>query len=1272
MKGRLLVFTIILASIPAFGQQLPLTGLSNAGLVAEVTNQLPERQKLRRELDARMVDELGQLHALGKLEESLASLLAPSTAPSAPGPVWERVEAEHLWSGQRIADLNLALAQLQAQSELLVARQALVAEEIVLAAHIFAEHEGLQPFIEEIDRRVEAGRLNQDEIPVELSELRQAVQTLQEHTFPAWQAAQGELNSEIEKKPARILEVKALLNAQTEQHSRLQIRRGEAQLRKGLYASVNTRDPQSLLALITRRLEALQEKATKQPVGPEVLDQRIKSLEDQDRRLRGLTMPLADTIQVGLGLESWRKAKRALLIAEARLDYHKSRELILTELIAQLEPLLVDLELLKTHTDGLFQQSLEIDVLRGVLFEVQDAIPDSMHVTVPVLAEAETLSTSLQRLTGDRSLVGQRIATRGGQLEAARGAFAANVELMKELQAELPGLKAAFQREDSWAAWSRELRGLDNGALTERFGEEVAQFGQLQERIAALALSSQQADATERAAWQRLGENSDPLVRSVQLALSEHRSDILDSLATGTALPPLPHWPQNGTSTPDKEFEDATLLESLELQRNSFMARLRHHAERESLVEAVLIALLNRVDAWEELRATTERALESSRRVYGAASAIELRQWQGSLPRDMIPPTIGEYLDREEVASLEIDLRRVAAEVSRARSRLELTTEREATGRVLWDSVQARLDLTLRRLDTFRLLGELQLLAQPTRSGEVEERRHRQKVLQRMQLDEPWHEPIMAFFNSEQSEDLVLLLEDDYTELVDLELLGENIENRDGKLRRLIQLIRQEQELLADLEPRVEGKSLQMSAEEALLSLWARWRLARDPAGKELLQAQFQQESAQNPSVGMLARSLPSAAETLEPGALDTTLAFATDLVFSYRCELLAYRDWLEQLRRARGRQGRLGRLERGVANLQDRQSALEAEGAERLKLVKLLTGHSVAELQKLDAEDRPTAEAELQQYLRGSIGWTRKQLLSERMARALRTALLLLLVPVAAWLVIQASNRLARRYLARYQRPTSAEQPVDKARRLKENEERVTTVMHNFRKAFSVVVTIVAGIYILQVLRVDVTPILASAGILGLAVAFGAQSLMKDLFAGFFILLENQYKLGDFIKINDGTGGEVEGVSLRLTTIRDREGVLHFIPNGCVTLVSNMTRDYGNCVLIIGVSYEHGPDAVIACLCKVGDEVRADPVLARKVLDYEVSGLESFGDSSVNFRISIKTVAGEQWQVSREVRRRIKIAFDRDGITIPFPQRVVYHKYPDGLQGRALPTEGG
>jgi len=226
---------------------------------------------------------------------------------------------------------------------------------------------------------------------------------------------------------------------------------------------------------------------------------------------------------------------------------------------------------------------------------------------------------------------------------------------------------------------------------------------------------------------------------------------------------------------------------------------------------------------------------------------------------------------------------------------------------------------------------------------------------------------------------------------------------------------------------------------------------------------------------------------------------------------------------------------------------------------------------------------------------------------------------------------------------------------------------------------TTIGVFVVLGQLGIDIAPILAAAGILGLAVGFGAQTLVQDVISGFFLLVEDQVRVGDVVQIGD-KGGLVEKITLRLIVLRDMAGNVHYIRNGTVGVVTNMTKDYSRYVFDIGVAYKEDVDRVIEVVKKVDEDMRADPEFGRDILDpIEILGVDRFEDSAVVIRARTKTVPIRQWAVGREFNKRLKKRFDTEGIEIPFPHRTIYwgeghspREQRDPATPRPKPAEAG
>lgn len=257
-------------------------------------------------------------------------------------------------------------------------------------------------------------------------------------------------------------------------------------------------------------------------------------------------------------------------------------------------------------------------------------------------------------------------------------------------------------------------------------------------------------------------------------------------------------------------------------------------------------------------------------------------------------------------------------------------------------------------------------------------------------------------------------------------------------------------------------------------------------------------------------------------------------------------------------------------------------------------------------------------------------------------------IIAIAAWLLYKIACRI-----------------IDKSVRIavvpdanfseESEKKREDTLIRIFNGVARILILVMAILMILQEVGLKIGPVLAGAGIVGLAFGFGGQYLIKDVITGLFIILENQFRIGDVVNI-DGTSGLVQDISLRKTTLRDLDGTVHHIPHGTITLVSNLSKDFARVNLNIGVAYNTNLEHLIKVIDRTGNELAEDPDFREAVISPpKFLRVDEFADSAVIVKILGETKPLKQWEISGEFRRRLKIAFDKEGIEIPFPQRVIH-----------------
>jgi small-conductance mechanosensitive channel len=282
-----------------------------------------------------------------------------------------------------------------------------------------------------------------------------------------------------------------------------------------------------------------------------------------------------------------------------------------------------------------------------------------------------------------------------------------------------------------------------------------------------------------------------------------------------------------------------------------------------------------------------------------------------------------------------------------------------------------------------------------------------------------------------------------------------------------------------------------------------------------------------------------------------------------------------------------------------------------------------------------------------GAFDWFRPGQLGNRLLGAVASIGVTVLIALLLW---ESANAAIQRRLDKLSRDAEAAKSA-----------RVRTLLPMLRTALMVVIVVVVGLIALAEIGVNITPLLAGAGVIGLAIGFGSQRLVQDLITGIFLLMEDAIAVGDVVNVG-GQGGVVEALSIRSIRLRSLDGTVHIIPFSAVTMVSNMTKDFAFAVFDVGVAYHEDTDRVVEVLKATAEEMRAEDRWAAVIREpLEILGVDRFADSAVVIRARFRTNPGSQWAVSREFNRRYKKAFDAAGIEIPFPYRTVVLKSEGG-----------
>ncbi len=311
--------------------------------------------------------------------------------------------------------------------------------------------------------------------------------------------------------------------------------------------------------------------------------------------------------------------------------------------------------------------------------------------------------------------------------------------------------------------------------------------------------------------------------------------------------------------------------------------------------------------------------------------------------------------------------------------------------------------------------------------------------------------------------------------------------------------------------------------------------------------------------------------------------------------------------------------------------------------------------------------------WCRHVLDWTGNRTLAELADSLIGTPLAILAIVVGALIVNRLLRRTVKGGLRRLHNGALGER-IGMVRRLTPDalletretslraEQRIEALTGVLRSVTSFIVLVIAGFLVLGRVGINLAPLLAGAGIVGVALGFGSQALVRDFLSGIFILVEDQYGVGDIVDLDGQTVGTVEGVSLRTTRLRAVDGAVWHVPNGDIRRVGNRSQHWSRSLLDIEVAYETDIEQAKRVIKEIADEIwKAD---SHVLEEPEVWGVENLGASGISIRLVVKTTPSEQYRISRLLRERIKVTFDAEGIEIPFPQQTVWYRSPPGESG--------
>lgn len=1116
--------------------------------------------------------------------------------PDAPSMAEQPLETE---AAQALIDAWQTRADaFEAVASLLQTRQGLARDHrqqaLLLAAELDlldAAQARLRPFVETIAERVAAGALVLETVPEPLLpdaiSFRAAADIAAAADQLRARAARDAVIAEAAETSARLGDemIAEAAAAQTQASAWLT----EAQERERLRAEYMGMDVDSLSS-------ALSERQTAQDTDAATLTERLQALDggratiaDAQTALNDLQPPtsetVADQLPNGEMIESLRAARVALALAEATAAYRLDQIAALTALQepmeAQRESLVPVLELLDRMIAGQIELSVMADVLEEQARETGTPIPESVDTARDPEALARFREHAAALQAEDAALEAELVALAETRSEAQAAADDATSSI--EIQ------RRQVASEEEWASFLSQMRELDDEALRAAFEEAIAavsRLGYVRDSIAGgAALMADRATAAEAA----LAALIDPVVLARRTddeafddwlreqGLRVTREAVEDEAQTEADTPAAP------VTISETEAERAeaapadapqspveALLSSQRDWRNQFIVRRLQYFEDDISLRSDLDHALSQYDGQLSLeREAVEGVLAAARRAWGSATTLQSGLGEAEADTEAqaaLREAIAPWLDRSRVLDLQDRIQQIDT------TRADIATQRQALLELpdhediiaalsLWDQQVSEIIDGLSEYLSLR--SQASALRNIEEQGELERRMLEREIDDRIAQDQGVYRELTRFFSTEESSTLNELLQRYYTQLILLERQVSILDSRQAVLRTASDtsdLIRTTLTPLATLlEQEADSLDDQLAVETVLV------RAALSPSDAPDLLDAFTEETG----IEVDATAVPASPEGEDEDSLAASRLALLETLRGDWARATGYHAWARLLDREIEP---LGGLDDRIGQYRDLVAELESTKAELNRTIGRLAGYDPAQLDQLVTTGLATSPERL---ALGEIGLLQIELREVLQWRAVESGISLILIPFVAIILITIIRLFGRRLVKRaIAAPTPDGEPLSPLKK-REREERAATLSGIFTKIMSTVVILLSIVYMLKVINIDVTPIVASFGILGLAVAFGAQAMMRDLFSGFFLLMENQMNRDDWVKINN-KWARVERIGLRATVVRDwaTGNEVHY-PNSQIPWVENFSRGWVRSLNQVYVPFDHDPEYV-------------------------------------------------------------------------------------------------
>jgi len=1114
--------------------------------------------------------------------------------------------------------------------------------------------EALMPMLESVDRRRIDGEIDAavveevyGDVPAETdpAELRADA----DH----WQRVGRRAELEIELGREDRAAVVAETEGDDAEIARAQLWLEESTTRANLRASLQDQPLGQLIAAFSSRVADFESLYSDLSGQLSQSNARMRAVDRAAAALEGLVPPEAAAAEEGAAaaglLATLDQAQRAVALAESVAEYRRARLDALESVEGALTEAAEVVASVRDQMPLAIEQAMSLDVLAELLQERAEAEGSRL----PEEASGRRYAERLERLREARADLANIETDLAGRLDALDEEFVAARSDLVASRLALAGHRRALQREQEWTVFVEELQTLDGPVLIAAFEEADAEFQALSGDLAAIAREADRIEERVAEAEAALAALVDP----AQLAVRDQEAAFEEWLAgRGLRIEAAPAEDaapaEEAADTAEPTRAEVWLAEFRELRDARVLRRETFYRESADLREALQTRLVEAQAALSEQAGQTQRVLDSARRAWGAATILQARVRREEVSGDDLPARVEAWRSRENLEAASELAARIAQKAAAIEVRLA-ELEGLASLDALIPPLEAwgtTLNTTTERLgDYIGLSAQYGAMADLENLDPLDRQLMEAEIRDRIAADLGVYDVLDDFFASDETATLDELLRRFYERLVINERRAENLEDRRALLEQLVTLAQEDRPTLETLR---EGIAAALAVYERRLDIESTLvRAALDRTNAPDLLAELNERAVTELTLD----DVPTLPRDGDPEALRQA---RNDLIAGLNGEwalVQGYRLWLQRID---GRIRPLGGIDQQVEAYQNESARLAATGHDIGRTVGRLVGFAPQELQTLLTGDTTLGPEDRRLLAQGEIGTLREQREGIIDSTAVVSLVSLVVIPVFAIVLIVLARTVGRRMVRKVERARAEEDGA---------KQRAQTLNGIFQMIFAFVVAALALIYMLMTVNIDVAPLVASLGIFGLAVAFGAQSTMKDVFAGFFILLERQLNVGDWVIVN-GIGAQVESIGLRMTTLRDyKDGTLHYVANGNINEVANWNRDTrpaglgGRVVVEIFTNMDADPEKTLAIMGETLQSMVNNPDEDATIYNTKIfPGICAIHPDSrtLEFR-AIMDGDGYIWAFSRRYRNKVVVALREGGIPMPMARMNVTHLPP-------------